>query len=593
MIIHKFLLSAFIFSFGHAVCAYEGSMSDEQVQGAIQMMRMDEVFNQYLATVQLFDPEQATRYGLHGSDQNLTPRSLKNEQQKVDAFRSYLAKVNQLDYDVLPEENKIDYNLFRSKLLVDLLAIEKLQPLRRRPQYYLESVDSVYGLLTKDFGPYTQRAEDALSRLEQLPGVLSEAEQNLYHPAKIWVDKAIAQCDDVNNSFPDMLSRFKQYIGMDPMLRKRVETAVENAKKAVERYRQYLADDVMVQADGDFRAGEEIFGYYLERWHMIDESPSKIYRMMKKNFRNAHAAYNDELKHYLESDKSASGSYDDVIYEIGADHPKADAVTDVFRDTIERAYNHFDKYRILPLPKERLKILPTPEYMRTHADAAFYNQPYDLDKDRVADVFVTLPDRKLAPEAQEKILRQLFNIATIEMAVAQEAFPGRHLQDSMSLRVTRIRRVIPQPFIQNGWAAYAQYLALERGYFSHHAAKLVYLRWDLLRSARALLDVMLHTQRITYEKAEDFLVEEVGLTAAQAKAEILAISESPTTFVAPVYGRDAIIEARGSIENMLDRKFDLRDFHTKLLELGNVPVSTIESQLKATYKNYSDYLRLK
>lgn len=573
--------------------AYENVLSDTQVQGTIQVSRMNEIFNQYLATIQLVDPELATRYGLHGADRNLTPRTLQNEQTRLDAFRNYLSQINTLDPDVMPSDSAIDYSLFRSKLLIDIINIEKLQYLRKRPQYYLESVSSIYGLLSKDFEPYTLRAENALRRLEQLPAVFTEAEQNLYHPPKIWVDKAIDQCKDAEASFPEMLTAFKRFVGMDPLLRKRIEDAVENAKKAVVRYREYLQDDVMVQADGDFRSGEEVYGYYLERWHMLDESPGAIERRMRKNFKAAHSDFLLELRHYMEDSSVTAAKFDEALYKIGENHPAEDELEESFRRELERSYAHFDKYRLLPLPKERIKIIPTPEYLKSQSAFAFYNAPYDLDRNRVAELFINVPSRKMDKNVREAVMRLAFSTPYIEMAVAQEVFPGRHLQDSQSLKVTRIRRVIPQPFIQNGWAAYGQYLGLEQGYFTHHTARLVYLRWNVVRAARALLDVMLHNRKMDYNKAVDFLVEEVGMTPNQARAEVLNISETPTIGVAAVYGLDSILDARADIKEMLDRKFDLRDFHTKLLGLGNIPVNSVKPELRKIYKDYSDYLKLK
>ncbi|MDD4005535.1 MAG: DUF885 family protein, partial [Elusimicrobiaceae bacterium] len=501
MIIARLALCAALLAVSLPVRAYETVLTDMQVQGTIQVSRLNEIFNQYLATVQLVDPEQATRYGLHDADRNLTPRTLKNEQTRLDAFRNYLAQIDALDPDVMPPDSAIDFKLFRAKLLIDIANIDQLQNLRRRPQYYMEAVASIYGLLSKDFEPYPIRAENALLRLEQLPAVLTEAEQNLYHPPKIWVDKAIDQCNDAEKSFPDLMTELRRLIGMDPLLRQRVEKAVENAKKAVTRYQEFLQDDVMVQADGDFRVGEEVFGYYLERWHMVDDSPGGIIKRMKKNFASASGDFMEEYEHYMETSGLSVSNFDDVLYKIGESHPAEDELEEYFRMELERAYKHFDKYRLLPLPRERLKIVPTPEYLKSQSAFAFYNAPFSLDKNRVAELFINLPSRKMPKNVREAVLRLAFSEPYIEMAVVQEAFPGRHLQDSQSLSGTRIRRLIPQPFIQNGWAAYAQYLALEQGYFTHHAARLVYLRWNMVRAARAMADAMLHNSEMDYNQA--------------------------------------------------------------------------------------------
>lgn len=573
--------------------AYETTLTNEKVQGAILVSRLDEIFNQYLATVQLIDPEQATRYGIHDADAKLTPRTIVNEQTRLDAFRNYLERVKALDPDMMESADAIDLRLFRAKLTIDIANIVQLEYLRRRPQYYMDALGSIYGLFSKDFEPYSTRADNALARLEELPVVLLQAEQNLYHPPKIWVDKAINQCNDAERSFPLLLTEFKRYINMDPLARKRVETAVDEAKKAVVRYREFLQDDVMVQADGDFRVGEELYGYYLERWHMIKDSPRAVGRRMKKNFDAATSEFLDEFERYQKSSDVTVRDFDAALFKIGETHPAEDELEEYFRVELERSYKHFDKYRLLPLPKERLRIVPTPDYIKSQASFAFYNAPYGLDKNRVAELFINVPGRKIDKDTREAIMRMAFNEPYIEMAVVQEAFPGRHLQEAQSLDCTRIRRLMPQPFIENGWAAYAQHLAMEQGYFTNHAARLVYFRWNLVRAGRAYVDVMLHNNEMNYSEAVDFFTERVGLSPAQARAEVLNISENPTIGISAVYGLQAIVDAREDIKTFLDRKFDLRDFHTRLLGLGNIPSDDLTPVLHTIFKNYSEYLKLK
>ncbi len=564
-------------------------LSDEAVQGRIELDKLNSIFDQYVAIMQQIDPEELTSMGIHSADMYLTSRSADKEKEKLDNLRVFLNRVRGLNRDKMRKSDLLDLELFETKLLLDIFNTEHLSPLKTRPQYYLSALDSIYGIMTKEFGSYFVRAENALRRLEQLPDVLIEAERNLYHPPRIWVDQTILECDEAEKSFSDLVPMFNRFIGVDTLQRRRLERAVDNARDAIKRYRNYLANDVMVQADGDFRVGEDVYGYYMERWHKVDDTPSIVLKRMRKIYAENKKECLLEMSRFLGAKDVRTSDFEYVLLKLGNEHPAAADVTRVFQQEIERSYQHFDRYRILPVPKERIRVVETPAYLRVRGvPSAYYNAPYPLDDNRVAELYVTTPLRKVKPQLAEAILQQNFNYASIEQLVTHEVMPGRHLQDSESAKVSRIRRIAKSPLLTNGWASYSQYLGLERGFFTSHAAKIVYLRWQLVRAARAIVDVQLHMKEITYEQAFDFLTRDAGLTRPHAKAELLRVSYAPTDAVSYLYGLEEMLRLRKKFEGIMQRRFDIRDFHAMALSVGNIPLPALEEELTARYKQMSE-----
>lgn len=565
------------------------TLSDEAVQGRIELDKLNSIFDQYVAIMQQIDPEELTSMGIHSADMYLTSRSADKEREKLDNLRVFLSRVRSLNREKMKKSDLLDLELFETKLLLDIFNTEHLSALKTRPQYYLSALDSIYGIMTKEFGNYFMRADNALRRLELLPDVLLEAERNLYHPPRIWVDQTILECDEAGKSFADLVPMFNRYIGVDTLQRRRLERAVENARDAIKRYRNYLATDVMVQADGDFRVGEDVYGYYLERWHKIDDTPAIVLKRMKRIYAENKKECLLEMSRFLGTKDVRTSDYEYVLLKLGNDHPASGDVMRVIQQEVERSYQHFDRYRILPVPKERIRVVETPSYLRVRGvPSAYYNPPYPLDDVRVAEVYVTTPLKKLKPQMAEAILQQNFNYATIEQLVTHEVMPGRHLQDSESSKVSRIRRISKSPLLTNGWASYGQYLGLERGFFSSHAAKIVYLRWQLVRAARAIVDVQLHMKEITYEEAFDFLTRDAGLTRPHAKAELLRVSNNPTDAVSYLYGLEEILRLRSKFEGVMQRRFDIRDFHSMILSVGNIPLPALEAELTSRYKEMSE-----
>jgi uncharacterized protein (DUF885 family) len=565
-------------------CAYEQVLSDEQIQGTIEASKLQESFDRYLANLEITDPEEATRDGDHGSDANLTQRDPEHENARLTALENYLGDVRAIDADKLTPANKIDHTLFETKLLMDIFNIQHLQPLRKQPQYYLSSLDSIYGVLNKDFEPYELRSRNALSRLEQLPGVLQQAEQNLYHPPRLWVEETIAECDDADKSFSTLAPMFKRLVGIDPVLQAEVDKAIQGARAAVKRYRTYLQEDAMVQADGDFRIGDEAYGYYLERWHHLSITPPQARRLAKRAYDKTRADFMTELAQYLGRRDVKPDDYEDAVYKMSQERAMPEDLTGAFQQEIERSFEHFDRLRIFPVPQERLRTLETPSYIARRVPFVYYDPPYPLDMVRMADLYINVPSKRLAPNVQQQVLRAAFNYPYIEMTVAQEVYPGRHLQDAMTAELSRQRKTADQPCLTNGWAAYAQQVAMEQGFFTSHHAKLIYLRWELVRDARAYIDASLHMKEMTQEEAMNFLVQDAGMSDIQAREEILRVSINPTEGVSYLIGRDEINRLRDKYSDILERKFDLRDFHTRLLSIGKAPVSMLDDELKRSYE---------
>lgn len=565
------------------LCSYETALTDQEVQGELESARLNEIFEQYLATVQIYDPEEATRMGLHGSDSKLTSRDPENLSSKLKAFKDFRSKLHKVKKDMLYPNSQIDLELFDHKLEVDIFNMEHLDIFRKRPQYYLV-IDAVYELLNKEFAPYTTRAANALSRLELLPQVLLQGEKNLANPPRIWVEQAIVQGQGVISSFSELLPMFRKFTRYNPVVKERVETAVSQAKAAMSRYIDFLKTELMEQASGSFAVGEYAYGFYLERWHGLDNTPRSVYKYARRAFKKTLKEIRKEALVSAPGKVQSESSWKQVLKEVSKDHPERSDLLKVFQQDLERAYDHFDRFKVVPFPRQRLRIRETPAFAASVLPFASYNAPFPLDEKRVSEFYVTLPSEKLSKTVQKKIMQMNFNYPQIEMLIAHEAMPGRHLQNSESVGVSRIRKIVTSPLATNGWACYSEWLALEMGFYSSHWSKLVYLHWKLIRAARALIDVQLHRGKMSYDQALEFLQEEVGLTKAQGRAEILRCSLHPTEGISYIMGMDKILRMRRYYEKVEERHFNLRKFHTRFMKIGNLPIDIIRMELRRQRK---------
>ena len=123
-------------------------------------------------------------------------------------------------------------------------------------------------------------------------------------------------------------------------------------------------------------------------------------------------------------------------------------------------------------------------------------------------------------------------VATITL---HEATPGHHMQDAILSSSQILPRFVTQ-FVdlpgdlpssipsymyvayKEGWGLYSEYLGYDLGIYQNEPMKeLGYIKGDLLRSARLVVDVGLHKYGWTREKAIEFLIDNTGFSKGDLK----------------------------------------------------------------------------
>ncbi len=571
--------------------AYEASLNTQDLEGALEDTKLNEVFSQYLATIQMYDPERATRMGLHDADDKLTQRTPERVASELKAFQVLRKKLDGIKKSDMAPSLQVDYDLLDHMLEVDIYEMTNLNVLARRPQYYLEPLFLVYEMMNKEYADYNTRAAAAISRLDQLPAVLLQAERNISKPPKIWTQQAIRQADDALNNISDFVPLFRGYTSYDPTLKTRVDATLDNVKTALARYSEFLRKDVLPGPDSDFRCGEYTYGFYLERRHGLDMTPGSAYSYSKKAFKRSLKALEKEAVN-IDALTAKKKGWQGVMDQLPTEHPDERDVLKTFQDEVDRAYQHFDQYKVVEFPRQRLLIKKMPRFMSSALPYVYYAPPFALDDNRVSELYVLLPSDSLSDAARDRVLASGFNYALIELLTAYSVMPGQHLRSyESSLNHSRIRRISRQPIIDNGWACYAEYLAEEMGFYSSYWSRFLRAYVQLLRSARAYADTALHTKRWTADQASAFFQDKLGMSKAQADGEVLKISLNPTEGFSYIYGMDRILELRHYYERTEARYFDLRRFHTDFLKMGDIPIDSIESEMRRITKEEDRIVR--
>ncbi|HNW45221.1 MAG TPA: DUF885 domain-containing protein, partial [Elusimicrobiales bacterium] len=566
-------------------------LTTEEMQGTLENTKLNEVFEQYLATVQMYDPERATRLGIHSADPYLTSRTPERAAKQLAALRNLRSKLLQIKKASMYPASRLDYEVLNHMLEVDVYELENLGLLTKRPQYYLEPVFLIFQMMNKDYEDYSLRASNAISRLKMIPVVLEQAERNLTRPPELWTRQAIRQTKDCIEHISDFVAVFSAYTRYDPLLKTQVDAAVEKAKLAFARYAAFLEKDILPVSDGDPAVGGTAYGFYLERLHGLDMTPGAAYSIAKKAYKTSLKDLEKEaltVDALLAKEKGWKG----VLEKLPKDHPPAGEVLKVFQDEMDRAYQHFDEHKVVEFPRQRLLIKQMPNFMASVLPYVYYAPAFSLDDTRISELFILLPPAAASAEARERSLAAGFNYAQVELLTAYTIMPGIHLRNfEASSNRSRIRRVSRQPVVANGWACYAELLAEEMGFYSSYWSRFLRCYVRLLRAARAYADTAMHTGRWTPAEAAKFFQDKLYMSKTQAENEVLKISLVPTEAFSFVYGLDRILEMRRYYERTEAKYFDLRKFHTLFLKMGEIPIDSIEAEVRRQKKEDKKIIR--
>jgi len=146
---------------------------------------------------------------------------------------------------------------------------------------------------------------------------------------------------------------------------------------------------------------------------------------------------------------------------------------------------------------------------------------------------------------------------------------------------SKIRRLFGTPVFAEGWALYCEELMRDQGYLNDSRTRLIQLKDQLWRACRIVIDVRLHSGRMSFDEAVDMLVDVARLERTNAVAEVSRYSQTPTQPMSYLIGK---IEIENLLEEYKKRfpEITLKEFHDQVLSYGTIPVALIHNSVLGT-----------
>lgn len=175
-----------------------------------------------------------------------------------------------------------------------------------------------------------------------------------------------------------------------------------------------------------------------------------------------------------------------------------------------------------------------------------------------------------------------YNYYADEDLFLHEAIPGHHFQISLqqeNQQLPDFRKFAWFGAEGEGWALYTESLGKELGLYNDPYQYFGMLGSEMLRATRLVVDTGLHSKGWTREQAIQYKMENEAEPAEGIVMEVERYMAMPGQALSYKIGQLKIIELRKRAEAKLGSKFDIREFHAKVLESGVMPLALLEEKI--------------
>ena len=558
----------------------------------------------------LDSPQTLTSLGLHQLDfltnhnENLDDYSVEKSELDHEKFLVYYEKLNNFDETQLPNSAKLNLEVAKFAANIEKRGFENFR-------YYMGPFIQFYGthLSFVNFMTDTHKlvsekdAEDYIKRISKIPDAIEQlmvfekrrAEAGIYSPKFVY-EKTLLQLTSLIETPTDQHPLFitfrdaSESMGLENDKR---ENMLLSLKDNIEKFKSsYAKLKILVEENSNnarefdgvwsLPNGDDYYKHRLQIFTTTDLTADEIHNLGLQMVEEIQS----EIKRILSDEGyDVNRPLADLFVELNNDPRFLFEDSDKGREAILEEYRRIndETYAMLPdyfneLPKAKVVVKRVPIFSEKSAAGGYY-QGSSLDGSRPAAWYANLYDINAT---------QTFKMPALSF---HEAVPGHHLQ--IALNQENQNQTLWNKFgyrtsaFSEGWALYAERLAVEAGLIKDPYEMIGSLQSELFRAARLVVDTGLHSKKWTREEAIIYMMDNAGEVRSESESEIERYIVWPGQATSYMIGRIKIMELRERAKTELGNRFDIKDFHSVVLMNGILPLTVLEALVDQYIKENS------
>ena len=558
----------------------------------------------------LDSPQTLTSLGLHQLDfltnhnENLDDYSVEKSELDHEKFLVYYEKLNNFDETQLPNSAKLNLEVAKFAANIEKRGFENFR-------YYMGPFIQFYGthLSFVNFMTDTHKlvsekdAEDYIKRISKIPDAIEQlmvfekrrAEAGIYSPKFVY-EKTLLQLTSLIETPTDqhpLFITFRDASELMDLENDKRENMLLILKDNIEKFKSsYAKLKILVEENSNnarefdgvwsLPNGDDYYKHRLQIFTTTDLTADEIHNLGLQMVEEIQS----EIKRILSDEGyDVNRPLADLFVELNNDPRFLFEDSDKGREAILEEYRRIndETYAMLPdyfneLPKAKVVVKRVPIFSEKSAAGGYY-QGSSLDGSRPAAWYANLYDINAT---------QTFKMPALSF---HEAVPGHHLQ--IALNQENQNQTLWNKFgyrtsaFSEGWALYAERLAVEAGLIKDPYEMIGSLQSELFRAARLVVDTGLHSKKWTREEAIIYMMDNAGEVRSESESEIERYIVWPGQATSYMIGRIKIMELRERAKTELGNRFDIKDFHSVVLMNGILPLTVLEALVDQYIKENS------
>lgn len=542
----------------------------------------------YIEESAALDPATATYLGIAGYDHLMTDFSPAGHEARAELDRKTLTRLNELDAS--SDDDRLAAGVLREALELSSLEHQAGEHLRaiRIIAGDVDSARSIFDLMPTDTAEQWNVIGQRLSHVPEAFAGMCESwrlglQRNIVAPRR----QVLAVADQLDTwsgrvggsafftSFVEQASAV-QGAPIDSLRRE-----AARASEALAATADFLRDEYATHADPKDGVGPDRHALARRRYLGMSVDAHDAYTWGWQEVRRLDA----EIARVADQIKPGA-TVDEVRTLLDTDPARSihgeDALRDWLQELMDEAMNfliangHFD----IPASIRRCEAMISPP---GGAAAMYYTGPSE-DLSRPGRTWYPANGRTLFPKWGEPT------------TAYHEGVPGHHLQvATATINSSKLSRFQRNTFVSGhgeGWALYAERLMDEFGFFANNEYRLGYLFAQAFRAARVVIDIGVHCglpipQDSDWHPGEhwtpslmlEFLAQRSSSDDEFNRSEIDRYLGWPAQAISYKLGERVWLDLRDDAKRKHGANFDLRAWHAHGLELGNLGLDLLKSEM--------------
>jgi uncharacterized protein (DUF885 family) len=526
------------------------------------------------------DPLLGTECGDERFDDRLRDPSADGRERDREAHDDARRSLASIDRSALPASERGTMDLVEAIAARSLAEIEHRSDLLSVASHLWGPGQLLGEVASLQRADTPERIERYESRLRAFPAFLEASSElaregmatGLTSP-KVVVERAIAQVERLLAIPADGSPALAPVEGSDAETRERIVELVRGVVnpahgRFLETLREYLPHATDTIGLSEIPGGAEAYAAQILAWTSLELDPGEVHELGLVRFESIRS---ERL------DVAAGLGYRSPNEAIAARTASGDNTAKtpqeliaLAEDQVQRSWEAASEWFGV-LPSANCQVRAVEEFREADMAVAFYNAPTE-DGSRPGIYYVNTFD---LPS------RALHQVAGITY---HEANPGHHLQTAIEQEMPdrpalrRFGSLLAGSAFCEGWGLYSERLADEMGLYRDEWERLGMLDGQAHRAARLITDTGIHALGWTRDRAIATL-ESGGLPRTDAAIEVDRYIAIPGQALSYMIGMTEIEQARASQAAREGSAFRLRDFHDRVLALGQLPLPAFRREM--------------